>query len=69
MATAAHADVVAHSSFTLATFLFLIGLIFFGFIAETGNTYDRNTLIGIGKGGAGSGLTADFFQDDHCPLF
>ncbi len=59
MVTAARGDAVASSSLKLCYILVLI-YYFFTFITEAHITYDRNTLINVGKGSAGIGLsTAD----------
>lgn len=43
-------------------------LFLFGFIAEAGITYERNTHTAIGKGGARFGLiAADYWWHNHCP--
>lgn len=61
MAMAAHADAAALNPCYIS-----VATLFVGFKAETCITYERNTHIGIGDGGAGFGLTAaDLFGCAH----
>lgn len=49
MATAVHAYAAVGSSFKHAPFFLRFNVIFDGFAAETGVTYERKTLVSIGK--------------------